>query len=154
MDDIITVVKSDQMSAFHDHLNSVNSHIQFTMEVESDGSLPFLDVLLEREPDGSVVTSVYRKPTATDKYLSFNSHHPLTHKRSVVRTLYCRANAISSSLVQRASEESMPYDRMATQGSLLRDVSIQYLQHLLRQNPLLILHYPTLGGLLNLCVAS
>ena len=43
VDDTIIAVKSDQMSAFHIHLNSINSHIQFSMEVESGDSLPFLD---------------------------------------------------------------------------------------------------------------
>ena len=47
VEDAITVVKSDQMSTFHSHLNSINCHTQFTMEVESGCSLPFLDVLLE-----------------------------------------------------------------------------------------------------------
>ena len=78
VDDTVAVIKSDQVSTFHSHLNSINPHIQFTMEIESNGSLPFLDVLLTRQPDGCIVTSVYRKATATDKYLSFNSHHPLT----------------------------------------------------------------------------
>ena len=39
---------------------------------------------------------VYRKPTHTDKYLSINSHHPRSHKKSVVTTLFQRAENLTS----------------------------------------------------------
>lgn len=75
------------------------------MEKESRGQLPFLDILLSREEDGSISTSVHRKATHTDQYLSFHSHHPASHKRAVVRTLMCRAEALSSSGVSRSQQE-------------------------------------------------
>ena len=64
----------------NDHLNSIDACIHFTIEKESDGQLPFLDILLKREEDGSISTSVYRKATHTDHYLYFHSHHPAAHK--------------------------------------------------------------------------
>ena len=57
------------------------------------------------ESDGTVTTSVYRKTTHTNQYLSFASHHPVTHKVVVVRTHMSRANTLSSSGVQRVEEE-------------------------------------------------
>ena len=54
---------------------------------ESDGQLPFLDILLSREEDGFISTSVHCKTTHTNQYLCFHSHHPTAHKRAVVRTL-------------------------------------------------------------------
>ena len=77
-----------------------------SLEIEKDGLLPFLDVLLHHQPDGSLHTFVYRKPTHTDRYLDFSSHHPLTHKRSVVTTLFSRANSLSSTMLQCTEEES------------------------------------------------
>ena len=65
MDDVCCVVMSDW---FHHHVNKIEPCIQFTLEVEKEGQLPFLDVLMKRESDGTVSTTVYRKQTHTDKY--------------------------------------------------------------------------------------
>ena len=40
---------------------------------------------------GYLQFKVYRKNTHTDKYLDFNSIHPLTHKESVIRSLFERS---------------------------------------------------------------
>ena len=66
------------------------------MEVESNGQTPFLDVLLHHKADGSITTGVYRKATHTDRYLDFQSYHPVSHKRSVISTLLSRAGTHSS----------------------------------------------------------
>ena len=71
---------------------------------ENEGQLPFLNVLLSRGSDGSVSMSVYRKLSHTDKYLDFDSHHPLSHKRSVANTLHGRARTHCSSSQSRAHE--------------------------------------------------
>jgi hypothetical protein len=60
------------------HLNDVCPTIKFTMEPEKDGSLPFLDAKLAQREDGTLDATVFRKPTHTDRYLHFNSHHPVS----------------------------------------------------------------------------
>ena len=57
--------------------------------------LPFLDTITSRRGT-AVEVEVYRKPTHTDRYLDFHSHHPWCHKRSVVNTLLLRARNIPS----------------------------------------------------------
>ena len=49
VDDTCTALPRDLVEPFHEHLNSINKNIQFTVERESGGQLPFLDVLLTRE---------------------------------------------------------------------------------------------------------
>ena len=105
VDDTCTALPADSVSSFHEHLNGVNGHIQFTVEKEKDGVLPFLDVLLTRDLDGTIKTSVYRKQMHTDRYLDFSSHHPLTHKKSVVTSLLSRAKALSSTAVEYTKEK-------------------------------------------------
>ena len=70
--------------------------ITFTRELEEDGKLPFLDTLLYRQNDGSIDISVYRKPTHTDRYLQFSSHHPHQVKVGIASCLFHRARIIGT----------------------------------------------------------
>ena len=63
-------------------LTASYSYIRFTMETEQESKIAFLDTSVSREPDGRLTTSVYRKPTHTDQYLVYDSHHPQSVKRS------------------------------------------------------------------------
>jgi hypothetical protein len=68
----------------HQHLNYIEPSIQFTLEREMDGHLAFLDLDVHRTVEGKLETVVYRKPTNTDKYLSYDSYHQVSgHKRFV-----------------------------------------------------------------------
>jgi hypothetical protein len=53
--------------------------IDFTIENEKDGKIAFLDTLVSRN-DGLIFIDVYRKPTHTDRYLNYLSHHDQKHK--------------------------------------------------------------------------
>ena len=76
--------------------------IRFTLEREEDRHLPFLDLNVYRGEQGNLETSVYRNPTHTDKYLTFDSHHPICHKNSVA--LLRRTDCLPSSLDSKAEE--------------------------------------------------
>ena len=82
------------------HLNSQRSSIEFTMEMEKDGTLPFLDVLVRRGHHG-LTTTVYRKPTHTDRYLNFRSNHHPRIKSGIIKCLAHRArNICQQDLIQ------------------------------------------------------
>ena len=66
--------------------------------------MPFLDIMITPEQDGSLSTTVYRKPTHTDLYLQWDSHHTVSAKYSGMGTLYHRAETICSSLHQLQQE--------------------------------------------------
>jgi len=55
----------EKLDVFLHHLNSQFESIKFTMEVEVDGFLPFLDVLLCRLDDGSLSHHVFHKKNLT-----------------------------------------------------------------------------------------
>ena len=97
VDDTFTIIKKEDKNSFLEHLNSIHQNIKFTCEeVRDDGSMPFLDILTTPKEDGSLSTSVFRKPTHTDLYLQWDSHHTISSKYSVAGTLYHRAKTICS----------------------------------------------------------
>ena len=61
---------------------------------KEDKTIPFLDVLLVIQEDGSLGHKVYRKPTHTDRYLHYNSFHYPSIKNPVCKTLINRAKTI------------------------------------------------------------
>ena len=73
VDDVIFAVSGNEAERLLSHLNSVEPSIQFTLEHEKDRHLPFLDSNVSRREQGNLETSVYRKPTHTDKHLDFDS---------------------------------------------------------------------------------
>ena len=77
VDDTFVLLKANQLKSFHTHLNLRSSELQLTCEVEKEGSLGFLDVLLSRKTDSQIGSTVYCKPTHKDKILDYNSWPPI-----------------------------------------------------------------------------
>ena len=76
VDDTFVIHKEANKQSFLQHINSVDPAIRFTVEDnKEDGSIPFLDTIVKPEVDGSLSITVYRKPTHTDQYLQWDSHH-------------------------------------------------------------------------------
>ena len=58
-----------------------------------NGELAFRDTLLKQN-NGEISVLVHRKPTHTDQYLHYSSHHQTSWKESVVSSLFNRAYSI------------------------------------------------------------
>ena len=79
------------------YLNSIDPHIKLPVEQpNAEGAIPFLETFPKPNRE-EIKVSVYRKPTHIDKYLDFNSSHPILAKRAVVRALMDRATNVCSS---------------------------------------------------------
>ena len=77
-----------------------------------DWSIPFLDILVMPQPDGSIKTTVFRKPTHTDMYLHWDSYHHLSAKYSVINTLRHRAKTVCSTKFLLTEEEGHLYNAL------------------------------------------
>ena len=89
VDDVHSATRKYQVNKLQDHLNSIQPHIKFTIELPGPDGLPFLDILTKPTPN-SIESTAYRKPTHTDRYLDYNSNHPISTQLSVIQTLIHR----------------------------------------------------------------
>ena len=88
IDDVLYIWPSHlNVDEFLNQLNNLVPSIKFTLETESNKTLPFLDILIHRE-DSQFKYSIYRKPTNTLSYIHFYSNHCTTVKRSIFQSMY------------------------------------------------------------------
>ena len=99
VDDTFLVFKThDQIPRFLEYLNSKHNNIEFTVEVEENKSLSFLDIQIENRENG-ISTSVFRKGTFTGLMSKFQSATPIKYKMNLIMTLVTRAYRICSSYI-------------------------------------------------------
>ena len=104
VDDTFVIIRKADADNFFEFINTQNPHIKFTCEPEVEGHLAFLDTKISRKEDGTIDIAIYRKPTHTDQYLHFDSHHPISHKLSVIRTLTHRAEVAVTNPQEKEKE--------------------------------------------------
>ena len=96
VDDVLAVVpENDDLDRKILALNEVDQKIQFTVEKESNGKLPFLDTLIIRNASTTKFT-VYRKPTNQEDYVHYFSGHSERIKNGIVIGFFLRAYRICS----------------------------------------------------------
>ena len=96
VDDTFLIFKHpSHVGLFFDYLNLQHKSIKFTMELESNNSLCFLDCKVLKS-DGRFQTSVYRKSTFTGLSTSFFSFCSFRFKLNGIQTLLNRGFRICS----------------------------------------------------------
>ena len=115
LDDTFVILESQHKDEFSHHINSLDDNIKFTAETtKADGSIPFLDTLVTPQSDGSLQTKVYRKPTHTNQYLQWDSHHAMSNKCSVISSLLHRAKDICSNKDLLEEEQMQIQEALST----------------------------------------
>lgn len=95
VDDIVCAIPHDQADTILHYFNSFNPHLQFTIEIEQQRGIPFLDAKLIRTENNTIITDWYQKPTASGRYLNYFSNHPKNHKFNTVIAMKNRVTHIS-----------------------------------------------------------
>ena len=91
IDDTLSVWESEEKCLnFFKCLNTLHDNIKWTCETEKDNCLAIFDIQIIRTERG-YSTTVYRKPTATDRYSHFTFSQAWKEKASAIRTLKARA---------------------------------------------------------------
>jgi len=85
VDDTFTAAHKDEINDFHEHLNEQNADIQFTKEIEENAKISFLECLVTHD-NNKLRTTIYRKPTHTDRLLDQSSYNPTSHKAPTIWT--------------------------------------------------------------------
>ena len=99
VDDVFSFFENKQNSlVFEERLKGLHPALRFTRDDEKNGSLPFLDVRVAKTNLG-ISTSLYRKPTFTGLYTSWDSFSPDVYKINLVRALTYRIIRICSPAV-------------------------------------------------------
>ena len=70
-------------------------HPNIKLDYKISKQLPFLDVLLTNN-NGTLITSVYHKPTTQPYVVPFNSDHPRHIFSNIIKTTFQRAVRYSS----------------------------------------------------------
>ena len=116
VDDIFCVIKVSVIDDFLHHINGISPTI--TVEIEENCSLAFLDVKVSRNLNNTLWTNIYQKPTHTNRYLQFDSHHPIHQKLAVSRSLYNRLDTHVSNPDNRRLQCSLIKNTLPLNGSL------------------------------------
>ena len=96
IDDIICLWPDlEDLNRFFNIINGLVPSIKFTMEMEVDGCIPFLDVLIHR-CENNFKFEVYRKPTSNDSFIHYYSDHHASVKQSVFLSMFLRALRVVS----------------------------------------------------------
>ena len=100
MDDTWVIQQEAYKELFLDHMNSIDPCIKFhsSIVIRRMGLSLFLIPWSNQRQSISFSIKVYHKPTHTDQYLQWDSHHNLSVKYSVIGTLTHRAKTVCTTL--------------------------------------------------------
>ena len=97
-------------------INDVHSRVQFTREEEENQSIAFLDVLITRKDDGTLTTSVYRKPSNTNLCIKPQSCQAPNVALASFKSELCRAHRLCTSTEQIQKEINFTLDLYEDNG--------------------------------------
>jgi hypothetical protein len=111
VDDIIIITKMNkiELNDYVEQLNKIKSKIRFTLEFEENSKINFLDTTLSRNKnDNEINVRWFRKETAANKLLNYNSCHQKSVKKNIVSNMASRIkNTTKNNIEQKEDIERL-----------------------------------------------
>jgi len=114
VDDTIMAIPENSVLMVKNVFNSYHDKLQFTVECEVNGEIPFLDLMLIRKGT-KIFTNYYQKPGSSGVMLNYRSHHPTTQKFSIVKGFISKVTRLSSPMFGE-SNKTIIFDRLVKNG--------------------------------------
>ena len=105
VDDILLIYNKHIIDIYEilNLFNSLSPNLKFSLEVETNNRLNYLDLTLINNHNG-ISHDIYRKPTATDTIIPMDSCHPLEQKMAAIRYFADRINTYELSKDKKQTE--------------------------------------------------
>ena len=117
IDDLLFVFSGSvqQLKDFHLYLNSINHNIKLSLEF-STTSINFLDLNIYVDSDGTLHTTIYRKPTDKNTILRADSFHPNSLISNIPYGQFQRLRRICDSDTDFETQSAEMYERFKQRG--------------------------------------
>lgn len=132
VDDHLLAIPKNSAHIVLSKFNKFNERLQFTIEFERVENnlpcIPFLDVFLIRNPDGSIDTKWWRKPQNKGRCINYHSDVPYHQKINLAKNLINRSKKLSSPKFHKEIENKV------VDSLLLNDFPHKLICDLLKKN--------------------
>ena len=114
VDDILAafVGTQRQLNVFFDFINELHPNINFTMEIESNNSINFLDLTISKHSNFHDF-AIFRKPSHTDMVIHNSSYHPRSHKLAAFH-----------SMIHRLSSVPLNNDNFSSELNIIKQIAV------------------------------
>lgn len=105
VDDIITAIPTNKHNIITETFNDFHPRLRFTVEFENaEFSIPYLDILLIRQPNGNINTKWWQKPQNSGRYIHYSSQCPYHHKINIAKNLINRAHRLTTDIYKKETD--------------------------------------------------
>lgn len=87
VDDLFLIIPATKTQEILEAFNGYHQNIKFTLELEKQQKINFLELSITRLLGGTLQIAWYRKPTASLRYVNFYSNHTWTQKMNTIGIL-------------------------------------------------------------------
>lgn len=107
VDDLFLCIPLERIQDVLRAFNNYHHKLQFTVEVEENRQLPFLDMIVIRNENQTFTTDWFKKAIASGRFLNFYSMHATHLKTNVAYNLIERVNKLSTVKTQQEKNQTI-----------------------------------------------